>query len=173
MTAVHEILSDYGPAIGLVGVSATLAINGHREEHRRRRDNHARAIAAVVAYSEMPFRIRRRRVETEHRSDERSRLSDAFSEIQAELASCEALIRADRDLEVRDAYEQLVTTLRVTAGKLASEAWNAAPIDEDAAMGLPELFDRLAPVREKQRQCEAVMAGSTRPWTLKYKHIST
>jgi hypothetical protein len=166
VSALHEILADYGPAIGLIGVSATLGINGHREERRRRRDNHARAIAAVVAYGEMPFRIRRRRAETEHRSGERSRLSDAFSDIQAELASCEALIRADPDLEVRDAYEQLVTILRATAGKLASEAWNTAPINDDTAMGLPELFDRLAPVRDKQQQCEAVMASSTRPWSL-------
>lgn len=163
---MHEIIADYGPAIGLVGVSATLAINGRRDERRRRRDNHARAIAAVVAYGEMPFRIRRRRAETEHRSHERSRLSDAFTAIQGELACCEALVRADRDVDVRDAYEQLVRILRATAGKLASEAWNTAPIDADTAMGLPDVFDRPAPVRDGQQQCEAVMASSTRPWSL-------
>jgi hypothetical protein len=61
VSVLPELLADYGPAIGLIGVSATLAINGHREERRHRRDNHARAIAAIVAYCEMPFRIRRRR----------------------------------------------------------------------------------------------------------------
>jgi hypothetical protein len=166
VSPLHEIISDYGPALGLVGVTLTLGINGHREERRRRLDNHARAIAAVVAYGEMPYRIRRRRCEDEHRSSERTRLSDAFSEIQAELASCEALIRADRDLDVADAYHQLVTVLRATAGKLAQQAWRTPPITDDTAVGMPDVFEALAAVRAQQQRCEAVMASSTRPWRI-------
>lgn len=111
MTAIADIVADYGPLAGLVGVSATLAVNGYRDERQRRRHNHARAIEAVVAYNEMPYRIRRRRNEPEHASSERTRLSDSFSEIQAELASCQAIIRADPDPDVRAAYDRLVTTL--------------------------------------------------------------
>lgn len=165
LSAVAEIVADYGPLAGLVGVTTTLAVNGHRDERRRRRDNHARAIEAVVAYGETPYRIRRRRNEPEHASSERTRLSDAFSDIQAELASCQALIRADRDLEVRDAYEDLVATLRQTAGKVAREAWSKPPIANDDDMNLPDVFEALAPVREEQHKCEAIMASATRPWT--------
>ncbi len=165
MTAIAQVVADYGPLAGLVGVSATLAVNGHREERRRRRDNHARALEAVVAYSEMPYRIRRRRNELEHASSERTRLSDAFSEIQAELASCEALIRADPDLDIRDAYEELVVTLRRTAGTLARDAWSKVPITADEHMNLPDVFEGLAPVRDEQQKCETLMASSTRPWS--------
>jgi hypothetical protein len=164
VTPIHELVADYGPVLGLVGVSATLLVNGSREERRSRRDNHARAIQAVVAYAEMPYRIRRRRHDPDHRSAERARLSDAFSDIQAELASCEALIRADRDLEVRDAYEVLTKTLRATAGEVASDGWKTDPIDADTEMSMPDVYAALEPVRAEREKCEAVMAASTRPF---------
>jgi hypothetical protein len=161
---VHDVVADYGPIIGLAGVAVTLYINGAREERQRRRENHSRAIRAVVAYAEMPFRIRRRRHEEEHASAERTRLSDDFSAAQVELAACEALIRADRDIEVRDAYERLVSTTRSTAGTLGRDAWSADPITCDSEMNMPDVAAALAPVRQEQEACEAVMAGSTRPW---------
>lgn len=159
---ISQLVADYGPIIGLAGVGATLWVNGSRHERRRRRANQARAIQAVVAYAEMPYRIRRRRHELEHASSERARLSDAFSEIQAELANSEAVLRTDPDAQVRAAYSQLLTVLRATAGKLATDAWTAAPVDSDRKMGLPEVFDALEPVREQQRTCEAAMAAGTR-----------
>jgi hypothetical protein len=110
----------------------------------------------------MPYRIRRRRHEPEHASSERARLSDAFSEIQAELANSEAVLRTDPDAQVRDAYSQLVAVLRATAGKLAADAWTTAPVNSDRRMGLPEVFDALEPVREQQRTCETAMAVATR-----------
>jgi hypothetical protein len=165
LTALAEIVADYGPLAGLIGVTATLAVNGHRDERRRRRDNHARAIQAVVAYSEMPYRIRRRRHEPEHASSERARLSDAFSDIQAELANCQALIRADPDLEIRDAYEDLVATLRQIGGALARDAWSKPAVANDKDMNMPDVFEALAPVRAEQQKCETLLAASTRPWT--------
>jgi len=165
MTAAAEIVADYGPLAGLVGVTATLAVNGYRDERQRRRDNHGRAIEAVVAYSEMPYRIRRRRNEPEHASSERARLSDAFSEIQAELASCQAMIRADPDPYVRAAYGRLVTSLRQNAGRLARDAWGIEPVAGDADMNLPDVNEKLAPVRAEQTRCEAMMASSIRVWT--------
>lgn len=164
MTAVAQIVADYGPLAGLAGVTATLAVNGYRDERQRRRDNHARAIEAVVAYSEMSYRIRRRRNEPDQASSERTRLSDAFSEIQAELASCEATIRADPDPHIRVAYERLVTALRQNAGLLVRDAWSMTPVADDGAMNMPDVHDALAPVRTEQTKCEAVMAASTRGW---------
>ncbi len=164
MTAVAGIVAEYGPLAGLAGVAATLAVNGHRDERQRRRDNHARAIEAVVAYSEMPYRIRRRRNEADEASSERTRLSDAFSEIQAELASCEAIIRSDPDQDVSGAYEHLVATLRQTAGLLAREAWAVSPVADDKSMNLPDVYEELASVRTARARCEAVMAASTRLW---------
>lgn len=165
LISLPDLVADYGPAFGLIGVTAMLIINGRRDERQRRRDNHARAIEAVVAYYEMPYRIRRRRHEPEHRSGERTRLSDAFSEAQAELASCEALIRADPDREVRRGYDQLVQSLRKTAGGLAAAAWKRAPAQDDQDMLMPDVHTALADVRSAQQHCEQVMAAAVKsPW---------
>jgi hypothetical protein len=61
--SVADVVRDYGPLAGLLGVTITLAVNGWRAERTTRQAIHARAIEAVVAYLEMPFAIRRRRHE--------------------------------------------------------------------------------------------------------------
>lgn len=160
--SVADVVRDYGPLAGLLGVTITLAVNGWRAERTTRQAIHARAIEAVVAYLEMPFAIRRRRHESEHRSAERVRLTEAFSAIQAELASCEALMRADKSARVRDQYASLVTTLRGCAGKQASLAWSTPPIERDEDMGMADVYQALEPVREAQRSFEGVAAMSSR-----------
>ncbi len=162
LAAVQSAVSAYGPVIALIGVGATIWINGRRAERQHRRENHARAIAAVVAYYEMPFRIRRRRGEPENESSERSRLSDEFSAIQSELACCEGLIRADPDARVRTSFDDLVATLRSCAGSQARTAWEAKTISTDREMNMPELHEALTPIRERQTTCEAAMASATR-----------
>ena len=71
----------------------------------------------------MPFRIGRRRCEDEHRSSERVRLSDAFSQVQAELATCQVLLAADGNRVISDAYDQLIGVARKTVGAEAHQAW--------------------------------------------------
>jgi len=78
-------------AVLIIGV-VTLLINGERAERRRRRELYARGLTVALAYAEMPFEIRRRRHEADQRSAERVRLASRFSEVQAELSVCHALI---------------------------------------------------------------------------------
>ena len=160
--SLADLIRDYGPLVGLAGVTVTLYVNGRRTDRTVRRETRARAIETVVAYQEMPYAIRRRRHETEHRSAERVRLTEAFTAIQAELASCEALMRADPEAGVRDGYATLVATLRTCAGKQASFAWGSTPITRDEDMGMPEVFEALAPIREAQRAFEDVVAQASR-----------
>jgi hypothetical protein len=162
MSAIADAVRDYGPVIGLVGVAATLWINESRAERGRRRENHARAIEAVVAYHEMPYAIRRRRHEPDERSAERVRLSTLFGAVQAELASCEALMRADSDAHVRAGFAQLVVTLRTHAGTSAKEAWRLPPITDDGEMSLGDVHDSLEPVHVEQTRFEKTAARSTR-----------
>jgi hypothetical protein len=110
-----------GAAIALAGVLLGLAVNGDRAERQRRRDLHGRALAAVLAYGEMPFMIRRRRDEENERSSERVRLSDHFSGVKAEMSTCEILLAADGDERVSAAYRDLVLTARATVGAEAHE----------------------------------------------------
>jgi hypothetical protein len=157
-----DLVRDYGALVGLAGVTITLYVNGRRTDRTVRRETRARAIEAVVAYQEMPYAIRRRRHEAEHRSAERVRLTEAFTVIQAELASCEALMRADTEARVRDGYAHLVATLRTCAGKHASLAWDSTPIKRDEDMRMPEVFEALAPVRKAQHAFEDVVAQASR-----------
>lgn len=162
--SVGQIVQDYGPLAGLIGVAITLHVNGMRAERTRRRELHARAIEAVVAHLEMPYAIRRRRHEPENRSAERVRLTEAFGTIQAELASCEALMRSDKNKRVRDGYATLVSTLRQHAGEQAKEAWRTPPVAADEDIGMGDVHDALQTVRDEQQRFEQQAACATRPW---------
>jgi hypothetical protein len=152
-----------GAAIGLLGIVAGLWINGDRAERQRRRDLHARALAAVVDYGEMPFMIYRRRSEPEQRSAERIRLSDHFSRVKAEISTCQVLLAADGHPRVSDAYEELVSTARSVVGKEAHDAWRQEPIREDSEMNMGVLFERIAPYRSQLATFQGALAHATLP----------
>lgn len=160
--------SEWGPFVaaflGLAGVAITLLVNGDRAERQRRRELHARALAAVIAYYEMPFEIRRRRSEAEHRSAERVRLTERFSAVQKELATCSALIHAEGNRDLIDSFDRLVVCLRATAGQEAAKAWEAEPIVDDSQVGMRDLHERLSPIREEQQRFVSSMEKATRPW---------
>ena len=152
-----------GAAIALAGVLLGLAVNGDRAERQRRRDLHGRALAAVLAYGEMPFMIRRRRDEENERSSERVRFSDHFSGVKAEMSTCEVLLAADGDERISAAYRDLVLTARATVGAEAHEAWESPPVARDAAMNMGALHARLAPFRARLREFELELATATLP----------
>ena len=156
-----DVVRDFGPMLALVGVAGTLFVNGAREERRRRREIHARELDAIARYYEMPFLIRRRR--HDEPSAERVRLTERFADVQAELASCEALMRADPDPAVRKAYAALVTAIRTHAGAQASSAWDTEPIRADAEMGMGDVIAALGPIEPVRETCEHAMAKSTAP----------
>lgn len=152
-----------GAAIAFGGVVFGLLVNGDRAERQRRRELHARALAAVLAYGEMPFMIRRRRREDEHASEERVRLSDHFSEVKAEIATCQVLLSADGDERVSSAYNDLVDTARATAGAESHQAWKEPPVATDAEMNMGPLHESLAPFRERLHRFELELASATLP----------
>lgn len=157
--SLGDVVRDFGPMLALAGVGITLWINGARDERRRRREIHARALEAIARYYEMPFLIRRRR--HDEASGERARLTERFADVQAELASCEALIRADGDPAVREAYAALVSGVRAHAGEQSSLAWDAAPITSDKQMGMGDVIEALRPITAAREACENAMAKST------------
>jgi hypothetical protein len=135
-----------GALVGLAGVLIGLWVSGNRAERQRRRNLHARALESVFAYAEMPFMIRRRRHENEHRSAERVRLSDHFSGVKAEMGSCQVLLAADGDESLSRAFEELVEVARATAGAEAHTGWTEEPISKDGQMNMGPLFDRMQPL---------------------------
>lgn len=140
MAAITDHWYVVAPAlIALAGVFITLLVGGARTERRRVRDLHARALAAITAYGEMPYRIRRRPTGAEHRA----RLSDELSLIKAEVDTCQVLLAADGNERVCAAYDRLYATARRTAGKEAHEAWKAPVIETDPEMNQGPLYRRL------------------------------
>jgi hypothetical protein len=163
MIAAGSAVPLIAAAIALTGVLIGLWINGDRTERQRRRDLHARALAAVLGYAEMPFMIRRRRCEPAEQSAERVRLSDHFSAVKAELTTCQVLLGADGRPRLARAYDDLVEVARDTAGKEAHRAWKEPAIEADADMNMQALFDRLADMRFALERFQDDLARATRP----------
>jgi hypothetical protein len=155
-------------AVGIIGVLIGLWLNADRADRERRRALHARALEAALSYGEMPFRIRRRRHEPEARSSERVRLSENFSTVQAELATCQVLLSADGRRRVARAYDVLIASTRNVVGAEAHQAWNVEPIESDPEMNMGPLYERLAPFREEVEKFRIAMAWTTLPrrWQL-------
>lgn len=126
-------------AVAFVGVLVSVTINGNRAERQRKRDLHARSLAAITAYGEMPYRIRRRTAGAETRA----RLTDELSRVKAEVDTCQVLLAADGDEKLSDAFDDLYELARTTVGKEAHDAWMAPVITQDAEINQGDLYRRL------------------------------
>jgi hypothetical protein len=146
-------------AIALAGVAVTLVLNGARAERQRRRDLHARALAAIIAYGEMPYRIQRRAPGAENRA----RLSDELSRTKAELDTCQVLLAADGDERLSDAFDDLYSLGRRSVGKTAHDAWNAPVIQSDAEMNQGELYQQLSEFNTARDQFADDLRTATLP----------
>lgn len=128
------------------GVSAliallTLWVNGIRKERSRRQQLYADAYATVAAYREFPYVIRRRRAPTpghdEIAGEERVRISEALREVQRDISSFSAWMKAEAVADVSSKYDELVAQTRRVAGGYMREAWNSDPLDNDSGMNIP------------------------------------
>lgn len=127
---------------GLFAVAAalvTLAINYFNDRQDRRRKLYADAFAAVAAYWEYPYAIRRRN--HSEPAAERTRISDQFRDVQIGVAFHQAWIKTENK-RVGKAYEELVATTRSVMGAQAKTAWEASPITADAEMNLGDKITR-------------------------------
>jgi hypothetical protein len=162
-TAAVAVTSWLVPAaaavLALFGVLLTLVINGIRAERQRRRELHARALAAITAYGEMPYRIRRRPAGAEHRA----RLSDELSLVKAEVDTCQVLLAADGDEKLSDAYDELYAVARRTVGKEAHDAWATPVVEDDAEMNQGDLYRRLSEFSTKRAEFADHLRRATLP----------
>jgi hypothetical protein len=107
----------------------------------RLRELYAGGWAAVQAYKEMAFAIRRRNIED--RAGERVRLSEALAAIQKDLSYHEALIARERSGKIAAEYSALVSKTREIAGDVIRDSWNDEPITKDSEMHSPEIAQKL------------------------------
>lgn len=132
-------------AIAFMGVMITLVVNGRRAERERLRELYAGGWAAVQAYKEMAFAVRRRNID--ERAAERVRVSEAMREIQKDLAFHEALIGRERSGKIAAEYRILVAKTREIAGGIVKRSWNEDPIACDKDMHSPAIAAELAALK--------------------------
>jgi hypothetical protein len=120
--------------LALVVSVATFFVAGRRSRLDRQRQIFGDAFAAVMAYREYPFIVRRRN--PDELSKERQRISADLSELQAKLNGFKAMLRVE-DPYVGKRYVELVDATRRIAGALIKEAWNTDPAGEDSQVHNP------------------------------------
>lgn len=126
-------------AVALVTLAINTWVAGQREQRDRRREVYALAFAAVMAYVEFPYVVRRRRAgSAEVAADERLRISEELRKVQEQLAYYSAWM-ATESPKVAAAYNHLVLETRRIAGCQIHEAWNTGPITSDDGMNMPDL----------------------------------
>lgn len=128
--------------VAFLAAMITLWINGRRAHRERLRELYAGGWAAVQAYKEMAFAIRRRN--ENDRASERVRLSETLREIQKELAYHEALIGRERAGRAAAEYRVLVAKTREIAGGIVRRSWDQEPITSDQEMHAPTIATELA-----------------------------
>jgi hypothetical protein len=114
--------------LALVVSVATFFVAGRRARLDRQRQLFGDAFAAVMAYREYPFIIRRRN--PDEVTKERQRISADLSDLQAKLNGFKGMLRVE-DPYVGERYVELVDATRRVAGALIKEAWNTDPVGED------------------------------------------
>ncbi len=126
-------------AVALFVLAVNTIVAAQREQRSRRRDIYASAFAAVMAYVEFPYVVRRRKGgEAEVAAEERVRISEELREVQQQLAYYGAWIRTESP-RVAAAYARLVSETRRIAGRRINEAWRLDPMTTDEGMNMPDL----------------------------------
>lgn len=132
-------------AIAFGGVMIKLWWDARSARRERLRELYAGGWAAVQAYKEMAFAIRRRNIE--ERPGERVRLSEAMREMLQDVSYYEALIGRERSGRVAAEYRGLVAKTREIAGGIIRRSWNEEPITSDAQMHSFEIAEELGALK--------------------------
>lgn len=112
---------------------ASWALGGRRARLDRQRERFAEAFAAIVAYAEFPYVVRRRRASAPE--DERLRISGELRAVQERIAFSTAWLHSESPRVAR-AYGALVEQLRRVAGAQIAEGWTTPPIKTDEGMNI-------------------------------------
>jgi hypothetical protein len=133
------VVAAVSGAIALI----SLWVNGIRQERARRQRLYADALAALVAYREFAYVIRRRRAPVpgheEIAGEERVRISEALREVQRDVEYHRAWIKTEPATAVATTYDALAKETRRVAGGYMHDAWQADPLDNDAGMNIPDI----------------------------------
>jgi hypothetical protein len=132
-------------AFGAAAIAAAIAVIGYGRQRRAERRSqratlYGHAIAAVEAYLEAPYRIRRK----DNTSETRFAITSAISDTKTAISLHQALLELHAPATVSKAYNTFATAAQREAGPQMTEAWNAKPTIEDNQVRLGNAYERTA-----------------------------
>jgi hypothetical protein len=140
-------------AIGLVSTLLVAVAGWLWNQRQKRLDAHAKlladAYAAVAAYKEFAFAVRRR--DPAEPAQERIRISEAMRAVQQELTFHLAWVPGT-SRRVSESYDALVGETRKVAGTALRDGWNNPAITTDAQMNMPVVAAALAELVPSERE---------------------
>ena len=168
----------YWPTILVAAlVSAAVSIIGYWQNARAKRQDRQRqlfaeAFRSVMEYREFAYRVRRRPPETD-----RSAITDALSDVQAQLNLHIATLEIEAPSVARH-YTTLVSETRRVVGPQIAAAWEQPPPTSDADMSmagidLTELGDLDAPFIRASNKHLRRLAPSSRSTALQQPYRSS
>ncbi len=159
-------------ALGLGSTIVVTVISWLWAQHRKRLDEQAKlladAYAAVAAYKEFPFAVRRR--DHHEPAKERVRISEAMRAVQQDLTFHVAWVRG-APRRVSEAYDNLVGEVRKIAGSAIREAWNTPAITTDEQMNMPEVGAQVAALAAPEQDYLAEVQRYLHPWRYRFRRI--
>lgn len=121
--------------VGLAGATATGAVyvaGRIAQERNRRRDLYSRAVRAVIAWVEYPYKIRRR---TSNDPEVLAELAATGHRLQQDLAYFQTWLATDKS-SLGILYGDVVRNVKMRCSAALDEAWSADPVDEPTDMVL-------------------------------------
>jgi hypothetical protein len=100
-------------------------------------ETYAKALAAVEAYKQLPYRICRR---AESTPDVRGSMGKVIGDVQQDLAFYRLFLRLDSET-VGLAFDALVDKVYASGGEFRAKAWRTPPAPEDKDMNISAAFD--------------------------------
>lgn len=120
------------PSAAVLGAIVTMTLTRVNEATNRRRDRYAEAIQTLVAWTEYPYRVRRR---TDDTPVTLTALANHGHDLQERLALHEAWIATEHPA-LAQTYAATRATLDRLVGPLISEAWDHRPNAKASAMNI-------------------------------------
>lgn len=120
------------PSAAVLGAIVTMTLTRVNEATNRRRDRYAEAVQTLVAWTEYPYRVRRR---TDDSPATLTTLANHGHDLQERLALHHAWIATEHP-GLAQTYAVARATLDRLVGPLISEAWDHGPVTQAAEMNL-------------------------------------
>jgi hypothetical protein len=153
-------VKDWAPLIA-AALAAMAALIGYWMTYRAKRtetkaESYAKALAAVEAYKQLPYRIRRR---TSADANTRAELERLISDVEQEIAFYRRWLLLDSE-RVGLAYDALVRRVYKVGSDFRREAWMQDPAKTDDAMAFKGAFEYRDQL--EQRACLIAMQRELR-----------